>query len=100
MSSQTKTFQISPNTGNDPKPKISFFNISFNGVMKQVASLKPYKACGPEYATEFSHILANIFQDSIDTGTVPMIDGKTQMCAAFSGKGKRSDPIPITTRSR
>lgn len=48
--------------------------------MTQLTSLKRFKACGPdaippwflkEYATEIAPILTNIYQDSINTGTLP-----------------------------
>ena len=63
--------------GLDPKPNIGTIIITIPGVIKQLQSLKRYKASGPdeippwflkEYATEIGPMLAAIFQTSIDSG--------------------------------
>lgn len=81
-----------PNVWNDPKPKISPINISINGGMTQLTSLKRFKACGPdaippwflkEYETEIAPILTNIYQDSINTGTLPGWWKNANVCGVF-----------------
>jgi hypothetical protein len=89
-----------PDVGKDPKPNISHLQITIKGVVKQLCSLKPHKACGPdeippwflkENSNEIAPMLTNIFQDSIDAGVLPSQWKKTNICAVFK-KGSRSDP--------
>lgn len=89
-----------PSVGNEPKPSISPLVITITGVTKQLTSLKTNKACGPdnipswflkEYAQEISPILSDIYQDSINTGNVPLKWRCANVCAVFK-KGKKSDP--------
>ena len=74
--------------------------ISEQGVLKQLSSLDPNKACGPDqippwflktFAADISPILTDIFQDSIDSGTVPHRWMEANVCAVFK-KGRKSDP--------
>ena len=69
-----------PDVGKTPTLSMSSIKITVNGVIKQLKSLKPNKACGPdeippwffkENVEEISPVLTNIFQDSIDSGIVP-----------------------------
>ena len=69
-----------PDIGYDRIPAIDSLSITINGVAKQLSLLKTNKASGPdaippwflkEYAAEIAPILTNIFQDSIESGTVP-----------------------------
>ena len=89
-----------PDIGYDRTPAIDNLTITINGVAKQLSLLKTDKASGPdaippwflkEYAAEIAPILTNIFQDSIESGTVPSRWKSANVCAVFK-KGKRSDP--------
>ena len=86
--------------GSDPTPGLGPLIISEQGALKQLSSLKPNKACGPEqippwflktFATDIAPILTDIFQDSMDSGTVPYRWKEANVCAVFK-KGKKSDP--------
>ena len=67
--------------GHSPKPTIgSLIIVTLPGVIKQLTSLKPNKASGPDqippwflkdYAHEIGPILTLIYQASIDSGIVP-----------------------------
>ena len=90
-----------PSVGTEPKPSISPLMITINGVTKQLTSLKTNKACGPdnipswflkEYAQEILPVLTDIYQDSINTGIVPLKWRNANVCAVFK-KGKKSDPV-------
>ena len=74
--------------------------ISEQGVLKQLSSLNPNKACGPNqippwflktFAADIASVLTDIFQDSIDSGTVPHRWKEANVCAVFK-KEKKSDP--------
>ena len=98
-----------PDIGYDRTPAIDNLTITINGVAKQLLLLKTDKASGPdaippwflkEYAAEIAPILTNIFQDSIESGTVPSRWKSANVCGVFK-KGKRSDlsnyrPISLT----
>ena len=69
-----------PDIGNDRIPATDSLSFTINGVAKQLSLLKTNKASGPdtiplwflkEYSAEIAPILTNIFQDSIESGTVP-----------------------------
>ena len=69
-----------PEMGSDPTPGLGPLIISDQGVLKQLSSLNPNKACGPDqippwflktFAADIALIVTNIFRDSIDSGTVP-----------------------------
>ena len=86
--------------GSDPTPGLGPLIISEQGVLKQLSSLNPNKACGPDqippwflktFATDIAPILTDIFQDSMDSGTVPYRWKEANVCAVFK-KGKKSDP--------
>ena len=75
-------------------------SININGVAKQLSLLKTIKASGPdaippwfltEHAAEIAPILANILQDSIESGTVSSRWKSANVCGLFK-KGKKSDP--------
>ena len=85
-----------PSPGFDVSLSHAWLIISEHGVLKQLSSLNPIKAFGPEqipswflkdYAAEIAAILTDIFQDSIDSGTVPCRWKEANMCAVFK-KGK------------
>ena len=89
-----------PDAGYDRKPNVDRLFISVNGVAKQLSLLKPNKASGPdaippwflkEYADEIAPILTEIYQDSIECGTVPSRWKSANVCGIFK-KGKKSDP--------
>ena len=70
------------------------------GVIKQLTSLKPNKASGPdqippwflkEYAHEIGAILTLIYQASIDSGIVPSRWKYANVCGVFKG-GQKSNP--------
>ena len=69
-----------PAVGHSPKATIGSLIVTLPGVIKQLASLKPNKASGPdqippwflkEYAHEIGAILTLIYQASIVSGIVP-----------------------------
>ncbi|XP_068758077.1 uncharacterized protein [Montipora capricornis] len=69
-----------PEMRSDPTPGLGSLIISEQGVLKQLSSLNPNKASGPNqtrpwflktFATDIAPILTDVFQDSIDSGTVP-----------------------------
>ena len=89
-----------PEMGSDPTPGLGSFIISEQGVLKQLSSSNPNMACGPDqipswflktFAGDIAPILTDIFQDSIDSGTVPHRWKEANVCAVFK-KGKKSDP--------
>lgn len=89
-----------PEVGCDPKPSLGPLIISTFGVFKQLSSLNPNKACGPDeippwflkkYASQIAPMLTDIFQDSINSGVVPHRWKQANVSAVFK-KGKKSDP--------
>ena len=89
-----------PDPGESPIPTIGTINITTYGVEKQLSELKVDKAYGPdgippwflkENAHEISKVLTDIYQDCIDTGTVPIQWKHANVCAIHK-KGKKSDP--------
>lgn len=89
-----------PDIGYDRIPAIDSLSITTNGVAKQLSLLKTNKASGPdaippwflkEHAAEIAPILTNIFQDSIESGTVPSRWKSANVCGVFK-KGRKSDP--------
>ena len=64
-----------PIMGSGPKPGLGPLIISEHGVLKQLSSLSPNKASDQDQIP--------LFQDSIDSGTVPPPGGKGLMCAQF-----------------
>ena len=88
-----------PDIGNDRIPAIDCgcLSITINGVAKQLSLLKTNKASGPdaippwflkEYAAEIAPILTNIFQDSIESGTVPSRWKSANVCGVFKKREK------------
>ncbi|XP_072042262.1 uncharacterized protein [Amphiura filiformis] len=76
---ETDTCSI-PQKGISPYPSISELIIGVEGVEKQLSSLNPTKACGPDeipprllktVAPELAPALCFLFQQSYDTGVVP-----------------------------
>ena len=70
-----------PDPGESPIPTIGTINITTCGVEKQLSELKVDKAYGPDgippwflkkNVHEISKVLTDIYQDCIDTGTVPI----------------------------
>jgi hypothetical protein len=89
-----------PPVGLDPKPSIGTIIITIPGVIKQLQSLKPHKASGPdeippwflkEYGTEIGPMLAAIFQTSIDSGCTPSKWKHANVCGVHKN-GPKSDP--------
>ena len=89
-----------PEMGSDPTSGLGSLIISEQGVLKQLSSLNPNKASGPDqippwflktFATDIAPILTDVFQDSIDSGTVPRRWKEANVCAVFK-KGRKSDP--------
>jgi len=89
-----------PSVGNELRPGISPLKITISGITKQLTSLNDNKACDPdnspswflkEYPQEMSPILTDIYQDSINIGTVPLKWRYANVCAVFK-KRKKSDP--------
>ncbi|PFX11162.1 LINE-1 retrotransposable element ORF2 protein, partial [Stylophora pistillata] len=89
-----------PEMRSDPTPGLGPLIISEQGVLKLVSSLNRNKAWGPDqvppwflktFAADITPILTDIFQDSIDRGTVPRRWREANVCAVFK-KGKKSDP--------
>lgn len=67
-----------PEMGSDSTPGLGPLIISEQGVLKQLSSLNPNKAYGPNstrflktYAADIAPILTDISQDSIESGSVP-----------------------------
>ena len=98
-----------PDIGYSRIPAIDSLSIATNGVAKQLSLSKTNKASGPdaippwflkEHAAEIAPILANIFQDSTESGTAPSRWKSANVCGVFK-KGKKSDssnyrPISLT----
>ena len=95
-----KTYQTSLILDTTEYQPIDSLSITTNGAAKQLSLLKTNKASGPdaipswflkEHAAEIAPILTNIFQDSIESGTVPSRWKSANVCGVFK-KGKKSDP--------
>ena len=99
-----------PNKGNSPYPKMEDIIVDEEGVAKLLNGLNPKKASGPdllptrltkENAIILAPVLTHIFQQALDTGSVPKDWTKANVSAVFK-KGKRSDPAnyrPISMTS-
>ena len=98
-----------PVAGRDPKPGISGLTVTIPGVIKQLQSLKPNKASGPdgippwflkEYAAEIGPMLAAIYQASVDSGRVPSKWKHANVCSVYKNGGKSNPanyrPISLT----
>ena len=98
-----------PVAGRDPKPGISGLTVTIPGVIKQLQSLKPNKASGPdgippwflkEYAAEIGPMLAAIYQASVDSGRVPSKWKHANVCSVYKNEGKSNPanyrPISLT----
>ncbi|XP_072024943.1 uncharacterized protein [Amphiura filiformis] len=95
---ETDTCSI-PQKGISPYPSISELIIGVEGVEKQLSSLNPTKACGPDeipprllktVAPELAPALCFLFQQSYDTGVVPS-QWKQALVTDFS---KAFDKVP------
>ena len=93
--------------GTELKPAINPLIVTIPGVIKQLQSLKPYKASGPDeippwflkdYAVEIGHILTALYQDSVDTGHVPSKWKRANVCGVFKD-GEKLDPSKNYYRS-
>ena len=89
-----------PAVGTEPKPAIGPLIVTVPGVIKQLQSLKPNKASGPDeilpwflkdYAVEIGPILTAIYQTSIDAGHVPSKWKHANVCVVFKN-GEKSYP--------
>jgi len=89
-----------PAVGTEPKPAIGPLIVTIPGVIKQLQSLKPNKASGPDeippwflkdYAVEIGPILTALYQTSVDTGHVPSKWKRANVCGVFKN-GEKSDP--------
>ena len=89
-----------PNKGPSPYPSIPGLDFHTDGVRKQLLSLKPNKACGPdelparilrEVAEPIAPIIKHIFQQSFDSGKLPL-DWSNALVTAIYKKGNKSDP--------
>jgi hypothetical protein len=92
--------QKPPDKGPSPYPQIDDLTVEPNGVLKQLQSLNSNKASGPdeiparmlhEYAEEVCEMLAHIFQQTYDTGTLPNDWTKARVVGIYK-KGKKSTP--------
>ena len=81
-------------------PKILDLVISEEGVLKQLQGLSPNKAAGPDellpwflrmFAEKLAPILTDIFQSSINMGTLPHQWREANICGIFK-KGDKSLP--------
>ena len=89
-----------PAVGHSPKPTIGSLIVTLPGVIRQLTSLKPNKASGPdkippwflkEFAHEIGPILTAIYQVSIDSGIVPSRWKYANACGVSKG-GQKSNP--------
>ena len=80
--------------------KIKQLIITPEGVNKQLQNLNPNKASGPdqippwflkEHANYLHDILTDLFQTSVDSGTIPKRWKEANICGVFK-KGDKSDP--------
>ena len=96
----TEDLENIPEMGSNPTSGLGPLIISEQGVLKQLSSLNPNKACDPDqippwflqtFAADIAPILTDIFQDSIDNGSAPHRWKEANECAVFK-KGEKSDP--------
>ena len=87
--------------GDSPYPTVKHITVTVEGVVKLLRSLKPNEATGPDAiparilkdtAVEIAPILTVIFQQSLETGTVPY-DWTVANISPIYKKGDRSTPI-------
>ena len=94
MSLPRKTYQTSLILDTTEHQLLTYsLTIAINGVAKQLSLLKTDKASGPDAIPPWflKEYAANIFQDSIESGTVPSRWKSANVCGVFK-KEKRSDP--------
>ena len=85
--------------GKNPTPAIGILTIPTSGIEMHLSGLKAYGPDGihpppcflKENAQEISRVLTDIYQDCINTGTVPSKWKHDNLCAIHE-KGKKSDP--------
>ena len=89
-----------PDKGPSNYPSISHIKIHEDGVTKQLLNLNPTKASGPDevsprllksVAVELAPALTILYQQSIDTGEVP-VQWRQAIVTAIYKKGAKSDP--------
>ena len=89
-----------PDKGTSTYPPVTNLTIGVEGVEKQLASLNPSKACGPDeippkllktVAVELAPALCFLFQQSYDTGSVPA-QWRQALVTGIYKKGPKSDP--------
>ena len=87
----------SPSMGRSPFPDMPRIKVSLNGVKCLLCKLNPKKAIGPDlvptrilrdYSDDISPMFQVIFQQSLDSGDVPL-DWKTANVAAIYKKGDK-----------
>ncbi|XP_041453148.1 uncharacterized protein LOC121406192 [Lytechinus variegatus] len=89
-----------PELGTSNIPAIPDLKIYEEGVLKQLRNLSPNKAPGPDqippwflqmFADKLTPILTDLFQTSVDTGTLPRQWKEANICAVFK-KGNKQSP--------
>ena len=89
-----------PDKGTSTYPSVTNLTIGVEGVEKQLASLNPSKACGPDeippkllktVAVELAPALCFLSQHSYDTGSVPA-QWRQALVTGIYKKGPKSDP--------
>ena len=97
----TKEQRISQTLGKIPFPTIGTITITVSGIEKQLRGLKADKAYGTDGVPpwflkqnnqEISEFLTYVYQDCINTGTVPSQWKHVPNVCAIHKKGKKSDP--------
>ena len=98
-----------PTTSHPKYPNIEDITISIEGVEKLIDNINIHKASGPDKipniipktcSMEISPALANIFQQSLDTGTLPNYCRNTNISPIFKGnKHMASNYRPISLTS-
>ena len=90
-----------PSKESSPFPSIPHISIGTNGVKLQLLKLNTNKASGPdeiparilkETAVSIAPIISSLYQQSIDTGSLPE-EWTHALVTAVYKKGKKSDPL-------
>ena len=95
-----ENFDSIPNKGASPFPSISDFQVTMQGIHRLLLNLDPHKPPGPDNirgrflkqtASEIAPLLTHLFQQSLNSGEVPMAWRQAYITPIFK-KGDRSDP--------
>ena len=95
-----ENFESIPNKGASPFPSISDFQVTMQGIHRLLLNLDPHKPPGPDNirgrflkqtASEIAPLLTHLFQQSLNSGEVPMAWRQAYITPIFK-KGDRSDP--------